>query len=139
MSEVREILEGMQKDRLVDLIIEYSDNGYYPIELFLLKTDYGFSADKIEEFWNNLYNKAAEYEGEKDDKGADLLRDAAELCFSQIQRLFDKEDQLSLCRKIVTDLDCAETQDGIGMNTDSEWIYMEWHDRIQEFIGKITE
>ena len=30
----REVIERLSKDELVDLVLEYSDNGYFPLEPF---------------------------------------------------------------------------------------------------------
>lgn len=43
MEDIREILATFRKEDLIDLVIDNSDNGYYPLELFLLKADYKFT------------------------------------------------------------------------------------------------
>ena len=48
MSDIREILDSLSKQDLIDLLIEYSDNGYFPLDLFLLKADYRFTAEDLE-------------------------------------------------------------------------------------------
>lgn len=68
---VRDIMEGLSKEDLVDLVLEYSDNGYFPLEPFLLKADYAFTSDDLKEIWESVYEKAREYEDQKSDLGAD--------------------------------------------------------------------
>ena len=124
----------MKKEELIELIIEYSDNGYYDLDLFLMRADQEMSAGEIENTWNGFYVKAQEYNGDEDDKGADYLRDGAELCFEQAKKLSKIEDVKVLCNEFVADLTAAAEQDGIGMNTDSEWVYLEMRDKIQNYI-----
>ena len=40
---VRDALEAFEKDELIDVIIENGYNGYFPLELFLLKSAYTYS------------------------------------------------------------------------------------------------
>ena len=136
MQDIREILDSFSKEELIDLIIEYSDNGYYNLNLFLMRADTGLCAGDIENTWNGFYVKAQEYTGDEDDRGADYLRDGAELCFEQAKKLSRIEDVKVLCNEIVADLTAAAEQDGIGMNTDSEWVYLEIRDKIQDYIDK---
>ena len=134
MEDIREVLNTFSKEELIELIIEYSDNGYYDLDLFLMRADQEMSAGEIENTWNGFYVKAQEYTGDEDDKGADYLRDGAELCFEQAKRLSKIEDVKVLCNEFVADLTAAAEQDGIGMNTDSEWVYLEMRDKIQNYI-----
>ena len=134
MEDIREVLNTFSKEELIELIIEYSDNGYYDLDLFLMRADQEMSAGEIENTWNGFYVKAQEYTGDEDDKGADYLRDGAELCFEQAKKLPKIEDVKVLCNEFVADLTAAAEQDGIGMNTDSEWVYLEMRDKIQNYI-----
>ena len=134
MEDIREVLNTFSKEELIELIIEYSDNGYYDLDLFLMRADQEISAGEIENTWNGFYVKAQEYTGDEDDKGADYLRDGAELCFEQAKKLSKIEDVKVLCNEFVADLTAAAEQDGIGMNTDSEWVYLEMRDKIQNYI-----
>ena len=136
MEDIRETLNTFSKEELIELIIEYSDNGYYDLNLFLMRADTPLCAGEIENSWNGFYVKAQEYTGDEDDKGADYLRDGAELCFEQAKKLPKIEDVKVLCNEIVADLTVAAEQDGIGMNTDSEWVYLEIRDKIQDYIEK---
>lgn len=136
MEDIRETLNTFSKEELIELIIEYSDNGYYDLDLFLMRADTPPCAGDIENSWNGFYVKAQEYTGDEDDKGADYLRDGAELCFEQAKKLPKIEDVKVLCNEIVADLTAAAEQDGIGMNTDSEWVYLEIRDKIQDYIEK---
>ena len=136
MEDIREILNTFSKEELIDLIIEYSDNGYYDLDLFLMRADTEPCAGEIENSWNGFYVKAQEYIGSEDDKGADYLRDGAELCFAQAKKLPKIEDVEVLCNELVADLTAAAEQDGIGMNTNSEWVYLEIRDKIQDYIEK---
>ena len=134
MESVRDILDTFSKADLIDLIIEYSDNGYYDLDLFLMRAKKQFSAEEIENNWNGFYVKAQSYTGASDDMGADILRDGAELCFEQVKKLADLEQKRNLCNLLVAELTAAAEEDGIGMYTDSEWVYMEVRDRIKAYI-----
>lgn len=137
MTDIREILKCIDKGHLIDLIIDYSDNGYFPLELFILKSDYEFSAGEIEACWTDIYEKALQFDEESDDKGADYLRDCAEMIFDQIKRLEEPDDQRRLCEIIAADLQKACEEDGIGMRSDSEWLYSQVEDKIREYIDEI--
>lgn len=58
----RDVIESLSKEDLIDLVFEYSDNGYFPLEPFLLKIDYAFASDDLKEIWERTYEKAREYE-----------------------------------------------------------------------------
>lgn len=130
---VRDIMEGLSKEDLVDLVLEYSDNGYFPLEPFLLKADYAFTSDDLKEIWESVYEKAREYEDQKSDLGADLLRDVAELCFDQAKKIQNVDERAKVLQMLVDDLTKASEEDGIGMYSDSEWIYDEVREKIVEW------
>jgi hypothetical protein len=130
---VRDIMEGLSKEDLVDLVLEYSDNGYFPLEPFLLKADYAFTSDDLKEIWESVYEKAREYEDQKSDLGADLLRDVAELCFDHAKKIQNVDERAKVLQMLVDDLTKASEEDGIGMYSDSEWIYNEVREKIVEW------
>lgn len=130
---VRDIMEGLSKEDLVDLVLEYSDNGYFPLEPFLLKADYAFTSDDLKEIWESVYEKAREYEDQKSDLGADLLRDVAELCFDHAIKIQNVDERAKVLQMLVDDLTKASEEDGIGMYSDSEWIYDEVREKIVEW------
>ena len=119
---------------MIELIIEYSDNGYFPLELFLLRTDVEFSAYDLENFWNGIYVKAQEMDQRNDDMGVQLLRDGAEMCFEKAKMLSREEDKQILCKEIASDLQTAAEEDGIGMKNDSEWVYLEIKETIEDYL-----
>ncbi|MGN1382841.1 MAG: hypothetical protein ACI4W2_08500 [Eubacterium sp.] len=133
---VRNIMESLSKEDLVDLVLEYSDNGYFPLEPFLLEADYAFTPDDLREIWESAYEKAREYEDQKSDLGADLLRDVAELCFEHAKKLQNAEEQAEVLQMLVDDLARAREEDGIGMYTDSEWLYDEVREKIEKWKDK---
>ena len=53
----REVIERLSKDELVDLVLEYSDNGYFPLEPFLLKSDYAFTRDNLKNICGKVHMK----------------------------------------------------------------------------------
>lgn len=130
---VRDIMEGLSKEDLVDLVLEYSDNGYFPLEPFLLKADYAFTSDDLKEIWESVYEKAREYEDQKSDLGADLLKDVAELCFDHAKKIQNVDERAKVLQMLVDDLTKASEEDGIGMYSDSEWIYNEVREKIVEW------
>ncbi|MDY3997676.1 MAG: hypothetical protein SOY73_00945 [Blautia sp.] len=131
---IREALECFNNTDLIELIIEYSDNGYFPLELFLLRTDVEFSAYDLENFWNGIYVKAQEMDQRNDDMGVQLLRDGAEMCFEKAKMLSREEDKQILCKEIASDLQTAAEEDGIGMKNDSEWVYLEIKETIEDYL-----
>ena len=90
MTNIREMLDSLTKDDLIDLLIQHSNYGYFPIDLFLLKADYKFSKEELEDSWNDIYDKALEYDRKKDGNASDYLRDCAEMCFEQAKKLVRK-------------------------------------------------
>jgi hypothetical protein len=132
----RDVMENLSKEDLIDLVFEYSDNGYFPLEPFLLRADYVFTLDDLTEIWKSAYEKAKEYEDQKSDLGADLLRDIAELCFEHAKKLQNAEEQAEVLQMLVDDLAKASEEDGIGMYTDSEWLYDEVRGKIEEWKDK---
>jgi hypothetical protein len=130
---VRDIMEGLSREDLIDLVLEYSDNGYFPLEPFLLKTDYAFTLEDLREIWKSAYEKAREYEDQKSDLGADLLRDVAELCFDHAKKIQNVDERAKVLQMLVDDLTKASEEDGIGMYSDSEWIYDEVREKIEEW------
>ncbi|MGN1383250.1 MAG: hypothetical protein ACI4W2_10610 [Eubacterium sp.] len=132
----RDVMENLSKEDLIDLVFEYSDNGYFPLEPFLLRADYAFTLDDLTEIWKSAYEKAKEYEDQTSDLGADLLRDIAELCFEHAKKLQNAEEQAEVLQMLVDDLAKASEEDGIGMYTDSEWLYDEVREKIEEWKDK---
>lgn len=132
---VREALEEFEKESLIDLVIEYGDNGYYPIELFLLKSTYSYSKDELETMWNRIYSGAVEMDERNDDRCADLLRGGAEMYFEHIKQIVDTELRHEMCQALIEDLNRAAEEDGIGMKNDSEWVYTEVGEMIEEYDG----
>ncbi|MGN1413771.1 MAG: hypothetical protein ACI4WY_05960 [Anaerovoracaceae bacterium] len=132
--KAKELLENLSKAELVDLILEYSDNGYFPLELFILKADYAFTADDIKDLWESSYNQALEYEHQRKDLGAVLLRDVSELCFEHAKRLKNADEREKVLEMLTDDLTRASEEDGIGMYTDSEWLYDEVREQIEEWV-----
>ena len=137
--KAREIIESMNKEQLADLILEYSDNGYFPLEPFLLEADYPFTTDELMEIWENAYKKAVRYEENRSSLGDDLLADTAGLCFDHAKKIENEEEQVSVMKKLARDLVKAREEDGIGMYTDSEWVYDEIGEVIQSWIKMRSE
>ncbi|WP_028243938.1 hypothetical protein [Pseudobutyrivibrio ruminis] len=102
MMNKREVLESMNKEDLIDLIIQYGDNGLFPLELH-------------------------------DSNAANVLAIGAELLFEQIRRI-DSEELNPLLETMIGDLERAAEEDGIGMYEDSEWLYLEVKDDIEEYL-----
>ena len=82
--------------------------------------------DDLKKIWKNAYEKAREYEDQKSDLGADLLRDVAELCFDHAKKIFQRSkyadrEQAKILQMLVDDVLTGQNEeDGIGMYTDSE-------------------
>ncbi len=134
MSDIREILNSLTKENLIDLLIQHSDYGYFPIDLFLLKADYQFSAEELEDSWSDIYDKAREYDNNDFNYAAGLLRDCAEMCFEQSKKLEDDESKKAICNMLIDSLTKACEEDGIGMHYDSEWLYLEVRDSISDYV-----
>ena len=120
MMNKREILGSMNKEDLIDLIIQYGDNGLFPLELFSLKAEYDFSYDDLEKSWKEILRKALMLDRNHDSNAANVLAIGAELLFEQIKRI-DSEELNPLLETMIGDLERAAEEDGIGMYEDSEW------------------
>lgn len=59
----------------------------------------------------------------------------AELLFEQIKRI-DSEEVKELLQRMIDDLEKAAEEEGIGMNEDSEWMYLQVKDDIEEYCGE---
>ncbi len=75
-----------------------------------------------------------QYDNEGNPRAADMLRDAAELVFHQAKRL-GRDAAEPLLKQMMEDLQEAEDSTGIGMKWDSEWLYMQVRDAIEEFLN----
>lgn len=132
----REVLESMNKEDLIELIIQYGDNGLFPIELFTLKAEYDFSYDDLAKCWQEILRKALMMDRDEDGNAAEVLATGAELLFEQIKRI-DAEEVNPLLETMIEDLERAAEEDGIGMHGDSEWLYLQVKDDIEEYCGEI--
>ena len=133
--DTREILESMDKSELIELILRYSDQGYFPMDLFTMAAmKYSFSLEDLETRWEYVVDRANAFEDDDNPIAADVLSDAAELFFKQAQRL-DKDSAESFLQKMIDDLTAAAEEDGIGMKQDSEWMYLQVRDEIEEYLG----
>lgn len=130
---VREALEEFDKESLIDLVIEYGDNGYYPLEIFFLKSKFSYSSEELETMWNRIYSEAVEMDERNDERCADLLRDGAEMYFEHIKQIVDTELRHEMCQALIEDLNRASVEDGIGMKDDSEWVYAEIGEMIEKY------
>lgn len=133
MMNKREVLESMNKEDLINLIIQYGDNGLFPLELFSLKAEYDFSYDDLEKSWQEILRKALMLDMNHDSNAANVLAIGAELLFEQIKRIASEELN-PLLETMLGDLERAAEEDGIGMYEDSEWLYLEVKDDIEEYL-----
>ena len=99
-----------------------------------MKADYRFSAEELEDSWNDIYDKAREYDNNDFNYAADLLRDCAEMCFEQAKKLEDDESKKDICNMLIESLTKACEEDGIGMKYDSERLYLEVRDAISDYV-----
>lgn len=136
MSDIRKILDEINKADLVDLIIEYSDNGFFPLEFFLLKSSYSFNADELINHWDSIY-LSAQRENEKDeDRAAEILASGSKLVAEIADRDLNEENAKNIYSKVIDDLHTAAEEDGIGMECDSEWIYLDIADELESSLEK---
>ena len=135
---IREVMETFNKEALIDLIIELSDNDYFPPELFLLRANYDFSSEELEQLWHSAYENADMPE-RRNSNAANILRDAAELCFKHAKQLSSEAEKIAFCRMLVSDMQRAAEEDGIGMYDDSEWYYLEVSKQIESYLTEIAE
>ena len=136
--DARKILNHLSKEELIDLVVEYSRLGFFPLEPFLLQTNYVFSPDELQELWQSAYEKARQYEDQKSELGADLLKDIAELCFEHAIKLKERDSRSEVLHMLIDDLIKANEEDGIGMYYDSEWFYGEVREKIEAYLGIST-
>ena len=130
-----DILNTFEKSELIDIIVQYRESGYYPLELFTMVTDkHNYSLRELEETWEYLVDRANSFEDEGNPKAADILSDSANLIFHQVQRISNPEAKYFLNR-MADDLISAAEEDGIGMDQDAEWVYLQIRDEILEYIG----
>ncbi|MCR5416747.1 MAG: hypothetical protein K6E79_08120 [Pseudobutyrivibrio sp.] len=128
------VLESMSKEELVELLVSYSDAGYFPLELFVLNaSDYDFSIEELKAAWEQVMQQVSTLNDEKNPKAAELLRDTSSLLFEQARKLSD-DRRYRLMEKMVEDLTDAAEEQGIGMDEDSEWEYLQIRDEIQEYL-----
>ncbi len=131
--DIREELNLINKADLIDVIIELCDNGYYPWELFLLRGPSAVNSLELENYWNAIYENARMKEEVDSDLAADILRTGAELCFKKAKMFSNEEDTRKFCQMMVADLHDAAESDGIGMESDSEWIYLDYADQLEAY------
>lgn len=131
--DIREELNSINKADLIDIIIELSDNGYYPLELFLLRGSSAMDGLELENHWNAIYEEALKQDEVNPDFAADILRIGAELCFKKAKMFSNEGDIRNFCQMMVADLHDAAESDGIGMESDSEWIYLDYADQLEAY------
>ena len=129
--DFREKLEEFNKEDLIDIIMEISDNGYYPMPLILLHGPSEVDACELEEYWKSIYEAAKNQEDINSDQAADIIRTGAELCIKKAKMLSNEADMQSFCQMMVEDLHEAAEADGIGMESDSEWLYLDYADKLE--------
>ena len=61
--------------------------------------------------------------------------DGAELCFEKAKLFPNEAETFSFCEQLAFDLHEASESDGIGMQWDNEWMYMEVAEKIEEYLG----
>lgn len=130
---IREELDAMSKWDLIDLIIELSDNGYYPLELCLLRGPSILDGYELENSWNALYEDARQRNEVNPEQAADILREGAALCLEKAKMFPSKDDLHDFCQMMIEDLRNAAESDGIGMKSDSEWIYLEYAELLKKY------
>ena len=108
------------------------DISYFPLELFRLKSAYIYSVDELQSMWDNVYADALMMDWKKDSSGASYLADCSNMYFDQIRKIDDETVQRELAQKVVKDLYRACEEDGIGMYSDDEWMYMEIVKKIEK-------
>lgn len=131
--DIREELDSISKEDLIELIIELSDNGCYPLELYLLRGSSILDGQKLENSWNNIYEDARRRNEINPDQAADILREGAELCLEKAKMFPNNEDVHVFCQMMIADLHNAAESDGIGMKSDSEWIYLEYAEFLKKY------
>lgn len=135
VKEAKRWLDSISKEKLIELIIEYSAEGHYPVELFTLASEErSFTVAELKSDWEYLLDQVNQYDNEGNPRAADMLRDAAELVFHQAKRL-GRDAAEPLLKQMMEDLQEAEDSTGIGMKWDSEWLYMQVRDAIEEFLN----
>lgn len=128
------VLESMSKEELVELLVSYSDAGYFSLELFVLNaSDYDFSIEELKAAWEQVIQQVSTLNDEKNPKAAELLRDTSSLLFEQARKLSD-DRRYRLMERMVEDLTDAAEEQGIGIDGDSEWEYLQIRDEIQEYL-----
>lgn len=133
--KVREVLDLMSKEDLIDLIIQYGEKDLLLIELFTLRAEYDFSYGDLEKIWYEIHRKTSVMDSNEYANVAELLAMGAELLFEQIKRI-DSEEVKELLQSMIDDLEKAAEEEGIGMNEDSEWMYLQVKDDIEEYCGE---
>lgn len=131
MNNIREILSQYSKDKLIDSIIEYSDNGYFPLDIFLIDANYKFSIEELTEFWKASYQRAQEWNEQDDYKASSYLCDMAEKIYNRLLQMDDLDGCRELCQVMIQDLQDAAEVYGIGMYGDNEWMYLEICEQIK--------
>ena len=130
----RKALESIEKDELIELIMSYADEGYYPVELFAMASDkYTYTLEDLEEKWEDILDKANAFEDDANPKAADLLKDASTLVFNQAKKL-SKGEAKDFLSRVAEDLSAAASEDGIGCQTDSEWLYLDVQKEIEKYL-----
>lgn len=127
---IREILDTYEKEELIERLINLSDNECLMLDALLLNAPYEFTFDVYKELWDSVYGRAVQDE----DNEADILMGAADAIVAKVQEMDDPEMKTKLAKMLVDDLTRASEEDGIGMESDSEWLYMDARDKMVELL-----
>lgn len=124
MMDLFRILNTLSKEKLIKCMIEMNSDGWFPIELLMIESSYPFTEDELKSMWRTAYNWAFELEDQRSfdssSRAASLLGEVSKAIFERAQKMESGE---KLCRMLCDDLQRAEEADGIGMYSDSEWLY----------------
>ena len=132
---VKAELEALDKEVLVQTIMDMAEGGAISLERIYLRNDNPLSASDIKDSWQRLYNFAREKDSTDDYDAASTLADGASLCLEKAKLLKNEAEAFSVCEEIANDLHDAAEVDGIGMYGDHEWIYLDVAEEIEEFLG----
>ena len=128
-------LEKMEKAELIDALMRYGEDGFFPLELIYLKNTTVLSTADLKNCWNSIYEDAKAKDEVDGYQAAAFLMDGAELCFEKAKLFPNEAETFSFCEQLAFDLHEASESDGIGMQWDNEWMYMEVAEKIEEYLG----
>lgn len=132
---IEEKLLELDREELVQLMVEQSGQNVLPLEYTLLSSSVKLTSAELMRCWKEIFQDAIRKDKQKDDMASDMLAEASNFCFDKAKQLHNEVEATQLLEYIQKDLISAAEEYGIGMEKDQEWMYLAVEEEIRKFLN----